>query len=47
MYSGVQLLVSKLIIVGEMRVTMKDPRMLRKLTFFSEALHEDRAPSYG
>jgi hypothetical protein len=35
MYPDVHLHTSKLIIVGEVRVTTKDPRTLRKLTFFS------------
>jgi hypothetical protein len=35
MYPDVHLLVSKLITIGEVQVTTKDPRTLRKLTFFS------------
>jgi hypothetical protein len=38
MYPDVHLLVSKLITIGEVQVTMKDPRTLQKLTFFSSPL---------
>jgi hypothetical protein len=46
-YLDVHLLISKLITIGDVRVTMKDPQTLRKLIFFSEPLHEVRTPSYG
>jgi hypothetical protein len=47
MYLDIHFLTRKILTIGEVQVTMKDPssRTLEKLSFFSEHLHEIRPPS--